>query len=136
MFAIHKYSIVPVKSQDLPTIISLVHTAKLPLTINRLMWKDWPNDVAQKRSHRKAVDSAFEDPLMQIWKVVFLEKGEIVGHLVLSKKPGRGEAKDEKQDERGEKPIPEGANTEVIQAVMDSVAKIQKSWEEVEHLGT
>ncbi len=86
---------------------------------------------------------AWEDPLSETFKVVEDESGEIVGHLVLSKKEaqmaevkgenegGAGGAGERKVEENGkEGGMPEGLVPEVATAVGEAVQKSEKIWKE------
>lgn len=84
--AIPNYSILPVSSSDLPTLATFVHSSKRSLTINRLLFKDWPNEVAQKPLYTHAIESAFKDPSTDSLKVVDDESGDTPGFLVLTRK--------------------------------------------------
>jgi hypothetical protein len=140
------YSIIPATPADLPTISSFVNISKQPLVINRLLWKDWPNEENQKAQCVRAVEGAWKDPLSETFKVIEDESGEIVGHLVLSKIEGKtAEAKGEegsgpegdgekKTEENGkEGGMPEGLVPEVATAVGEATQKIGKDLEGVEH---
>lgn len=73
--SVPNHSIVPVTAQDLPTMAKLLCDSKLQLTINRLLFKDWPNEAAQVPNYTRAVEGSFKDPSVESFKVVD-DKGE------------------------------------------------------------
>ena len=129
------YSLQPVTSQDLPTLIQFLHESKLALTINRLLWKDWPNDICQRPQYTNAIESSFKSELCDVFKAVDDASGAIVGHLVLTlRRPASSEA--EKSIEEGDvKPkAPNGINEEVLAAVAKFSVEVE-TLKDVEHLG-
>jgi len=72
------YSILPLLESDLPTLAQFVQESKLGLTINRLLFKDWPNEAAQRENYSKAMESNFADPDAERFKVVDNESGLVV----------------------------------------------------------
>ncbi|RDW62086.1 hypothetical protein BP6252_11519 [Coleophoma cylindrospora] len=127
------YSIVPITAEDLPTLAAFVYTSKQQLTINRVLWKDWPNEAAQRANYTNAVEGAFKDPLSETFKVVDDESGEILGHVVLSRKvPVGGDVKNTGTDDEGEgsqdEKVPKGLNLEVAGEVGEAVKEIDKEF--------
>ncbi|KAH8669757.1 hypothetical protein BGZ60DRAFT_451086 [Tricladium varicosporioides] len=111
-------SIQPAAEADLPAVIEFVHESKLALPINHVLFYDWPNNVAQQRVYRNAVESSFKEPSDEIFKAIDNKTGSIVGHLVLShKEPAEG--KSATVDGSDEIPkAPDGMNQEVFNAVV------------------
>lgn len=131
------YSIVPITPQDVATIALHVWTSKQSLTINRVLFKDWPNEAAQKAVYAAGVESQFKNPQCQTWKAVDDESGEIVGHVVLTRnqavsRDSSSEGNDRKQDE---KEIPSDFRPEVFKAVTEAFIEINKVSEELDHFG-
>jgi hypothetical protein len=128
-------SIHPVTSDDLPTLIQFLHESKLALTINRLLWKDWPNDICQRPQYINAIESSFKSESCEIFKAVDDESGMIVGHLVLTlRKPATSEVR-AATEEGDEKPkIPNGINEEVLAVVAKFAAEVE-TLKDVEHFG-
>jgi hypothetical protein len=127
-------SIHPVTSKDLPTLIQFLHESKLALTINRLLWKDWPNDICQRPQYINAIESSFKSEWCEIFKAVDDESGTIVGHLVLTLRKPAGEAKPPAEEGDGKPKIPNGINEEVL-AVVATFAPEVETLKNVEHLG-
>jgi GNAT superfamily N-acetyltransferase len=109
-----------VEEVDYRLIAGFIADAKLPLIINRLLWKDWPNHTQQLALYIKTVEGASRDPSVQSLKVVDNESGEIVGHLALTRREADKANSSEPQDE--EKPkVPDGLNPVVSSAVTKAV---------------
>jgi len=131
------FSVLPVSRSDLSALANLVHTSKLSLTINRLLFKDWPNEAAQKGLYRQAVESAFEDPSVECLKVVDGESGDIVGHLALTRRrPGNTEKPPAKKDGDGNQKIPDGLDPVVFAAVSKAAVEVAKDMSGVDRFGT
>ena len=82
------YTIVPITAANVPTLGAHLHASKLVLFINRLLWKDWPNDKCQKPQYTGAIEGSFKDASSAdlstfVYKAAD-EKGEIVGEIVIS----------------------------------------------------
>jgi hypothetical protein len=126
-------TVVPVEKADVPLTAGFLASAKLPLTINRLLWQDWPNHKDQLAQYRQAVEGAFGDPSVQSLKAVDNESGEIVGHLVLSRIEADKAKLPESKDEEKRK-FPAGINPEVSLAVSKAVKEADET-QGVEHFG-
>lgn len=129
-------SIQPATEADLPTIAEFVHESKLALTINRVLFYDWPNDAAQRPVYRNAVESSFRDPDSETLKVIDNESGSIVGHLVLSRKtPAKAKSATVTAEGSDEKPkAPDGMNQEVFDTVKKYAPEMDTE-KNVDHLG-
>ncbi|KPM45626.1 hypothetical protein AK830_g951 [Neonectria ditissima] len=127
-------TILPVSSSDLHTIADFVHCAKLCLTINRLVYKDWPAEAAQKRNSTAAVESSFNDPSVECLKAVDDVSGEIVGFLALTKKPPIDEEKPASGEAGEDEQHPaEELNPTLYQAVSEATTEIFKAARGTEH---
>ena len=132
-------TILPVEEADLPFLGDFLYSCKLELSINRLLFQNWPNEPLQKSMYSGAVNSGFDDKDVECVKAVN-EKGEIVGYLALSRK--RAAAKTETSeaadaragDGQGEgdaKPsAPEGLDPRVLSGVISTVTELNKETEE------
>jgi hypothetical protein len=119
----NNYDILPLLLEDLPTLAHFVQESKLGLTVNRLLFKDWPNDAAQKANYSKAVESNFDNPLTERWKVIDNESGSTVGHLVLTRiLPLEIEVTQTEVEENPK--VPDMFNSDVFMAVKEMIAKI------------
>ena len=131
------FSVVPVMKSDLPAIAHLVHTCKLALPINRLLFENWPNDAAQKPLYTAAVNSSFDDDAVQCWKAVNDETGALVGYIATTRKrPENIEAQDKEETKDDEPTVPDGLNAEVIAAVSNATSQIARTMVETDHFGT
>jgi RimJ/RimL family protein N-acetyltransferase len=126
------YSIQPIVKSDLETLTQFVQDSKLGLTINRLLWKDWPDEATQLAHYTKAIRGNWEDSDAERFKVVDNESGLMVGHLVLTRE--RPKEKKEATNKEVEKlKTPKGMNAEVLAAVMAAMAEVA-SEEDVDHI--
>jgi GNAT superfamily N-acetyltransferase len=129
-------SILPVAVSDLPMLAEFVHSSKLCLTINRLLYLDWPNDAAQKPQYRRAVESSFNDDMVQCLKAVDEESNELVGYLVLTPKTPIEARKDtEIGSDAEEQRVPKGMHAGVWSAVTNAAAEINRETDSLDHLG-
>jgi hypothetical protein len=80
------YSAQPILQQDVPTIGSFLFDSKLRLSVNRLLYEDWPATSTQKTHYTNVVQEALQNNQnMDTWKVVEDETNGIVGHLFLTR---------------------------------------------------
>lgn len=129
------YSILPVVEADLPFLAKFIHASKLRLSINRLLYEDWPNETVQMRMYTEAVVSGFNDPSTECFKAVDTESNEIVGYFVLARKRP---AQKLPEYELGANPYhgtPEGLNPSLFAEVMTASAKIAKATEDTDFFG-
>ncbi|KAJ5353378.1 hypothetical protein N7452_002352 [Penicillium brevicompactum] len=80
------HPITRVTSSDLPFLAEFIHSAKLLLSINRLLYQPWPNEPLQRKQYTGAVEGAFADPSMECFKATHAESNEIIGYIVFAKK--------------------------------------------------
>ena len=129
-------SILPVSSSDLPIIGDFLYSSKLSLTINRLLFKDWPNEATQRPLYAGAVESGFKDPSVECLKVVDDDSRDIVGYLGLKRKrPANKEQYTDAGNGGGKQNIPDGLNPDVLSAVSTAVTEIAKEMEGTDHFG-
>lgn len=127
------YPILSVSEADLPTIAGFVRASKLQLAINRFLIKDWPNDAVQLAQSTNAVQSSFKDPLVTFAKAVDEKSGDIVGHLVLTRrKGGAAEAPAGHEDESQN--TPPGLEHEVLSTVTKMIKDLDKEWIGIDHI--
>ena len=132
-------SLLPVEQADLPTLRDLVHSCKLPLAINRLIIKDWPNEPVQKRQDFASVNGAFESPTVEDLKLVDDETGDIIGCLVLrhdeAKDAGNGGEAIAEPALTAQDSVPEGVDPDVMKAMLAATATVEAATNEA-HLST
>lgn len=83
--SINDYSVLPLLLEDVPTLAEFVQESKLCLTVNRLLFKNWPAYDVQKEHYGKGVCPNFDDPLVTRFKVIHNDSKEVVGHLVVTR---------------------------------------------------
>ncbi|KAF2815164.1 uncharacterized protein BDZ99DRAFT_408908, partial [Mytilinidion resinicola] len=132
------YSLHPVTTPDLPTISALLAASKLPLAINRFLYKDWPNEAVQLAHCAKVVEAAHQAAESERLKVVDDATGEIVGRLVMTRKTGKGEVGEgegEAATKKGE--VPEYMVPEVHERVVRAARELEAGIEGrgVDYLG-
>ncbi|KAJ5220223.1 hypothetical protein N7468_009427 [Penicillium chermesinum] len=105
------YTLVPVESEDLPVLAQFLHSSKQALSINRLIFLDWPNDKIQMRMYSGAVKGGFEDPSIKNFKAVDNDTKEIIGYIAFAKKAVATKEEIEAQNKNfAEQKTPEGIN--------------------------
>lgn len=127
--------ILPVYSGDLPTLADFLYTSKLSLSINRLLYKDWPNEAAQRTNYAGAIEGGFKDPASECLKAVDGETGDVLGFVVLTKRlsqkveqvGGNGQAEAPK--------VPESMNPVVFRAVVQASAELGGETKSIDHFG-
>jgi hypothetical protein len=134
--SVPNHSLFPVAGSDLPTLASFLLSCKQALTINRLLFQNWPNDAAQKPLYTAAVGGGHSDPSVDDFKIVDDESGDLVGYLALTRKrPSVKEPPAEKENGDGKQSIPEGLHPLVFAEVMKAVTEIAGEMEGVDHYG-
>ena len=136
------YTIQPAVLADSPTLIDLVVHDKLSLTMNQLIFKDWPNTDKQKSVYTGNVERAFRDPSSVPLKAVD-DTGNIVGYLLLSRRKPLSSltSDDTKPEDRMEniKPeettVPDFMNLAPVKAVNEAVVKLNKPFAEIDRYG-
>lgn len=81
-----QFSISAPEEKDIKVLGDLLLRSKLSLSINRLLWNNWPNETAQREQYTAAVEGAFKDPNMLDLKAVDMETGQIAGYVCFTKK--------------------------------------------------
>lgn len=105
---------------DSDTFSAWLLESKLTLTVNRLLWKNWPNVEAQKPHYAESIEGGWADPAMTYYKATD-STGAVLGFLALSKKQAAPADKAEKVTD-----CPEVMNEHVFRGVMKAVADICK----------
>lgn len=128
----------PIASHDQPALTNLLHSSKLSLTINQLLFKDWPNEAVQKPLYAGSVGSAFSDPAAECLKVVDDMSGDIVGYLVLSRErpiieAGSGDAATSITSNPEVHIAPEGLRQEIFTPVMKASEEISEQMQGIDH---
>jgi hypothetical protein len=128
------FSIIPATLADLPVLARLLCDTKLTLKINRLLWKDWPNEILQLSKCRRAIEGSFGNPASKNLKLIDNDSGEIIGHLTLTPRNLSAEKVQLSADQKPAAPEP-GMNAEVALAVNNAITILSAKRND-EHLGT
>jgi hypothetical protein len=132
MTSIPNHSVLPATSSDLPTIANFVRASKLSLTVNQFLYNDWPNEAAQLAQSTQAVEGGFRDPNSETFKVVNNSSGDIVGHLVLSRKTPEPEAATKSNPHQGT--VPDGMDPEFFAVIVKAASTIVEPMKDRDHL--
>lgn len=128
--------IAPVSESDLPFLASFIHAAKLRLSINRLIFNDWPNDAFQKQMYSDAVQSGYSASSTECFKAVHSDSNEIIGYFVLGRRRQPAEETSiGAGSEDSNNVIPEGLNPGLFREVMDATTQIAKEREAIDRFG-
>lgn len=92
-----------------------LYNAKLNLTVNRLLYKDWPNEANQRQHYRGAIEGGAKDPNMTYHLAVDVEN-EPLGFLVLARKQVEDQETARKEEQRPTDFMNEDVFAEVIRA--------------------
>ncbi|KAF2226938.1 hypothetical protein BDZ85DRAFT_167876, partial [Elsinoe ampelina] len=136
------HSLLPTHPLDTPLLGQFLSASKLQLTINRFIFKSWPNSEKQLAHYTAQIESAHGDSQISSFKVVHDKSGEVVGHLVLTREGARaggggdddegkreeGEGKEGKEgdEKQGRPEVPEYLVPEAFFAVLDAAQEIEK----------
>ena len=122
-----QFSISTPEEKDVNVLGDLLLRSKLALSINRLLWTDWPNETAQRKQYTSAIAGALKDPNMQDLKAVDDQTGHIVGYICFTKKKGNAQsevkndvqpqAKDDGVASAASRQPPAGMSAEVLAGV-------------------
>lgn len=128
------YSIHPVVASDLSALGKFIHSAKLALSINRLIFLDWPNEELQSKSYYQAVQSGHENPAAECFKAVDNVTEEIIGYIVLGRKqPEESENLD--REVKADQNVPDGLNPPLLAEVVNATTQIAKEVEKTHRYG-
>lgn len=132
------YQISPVESADLPFLVKFIHSAKLSLSINRLLYQPWPSKDVQRNQYAKAVEGAFGDSSMESFKATDKESNEIIGYIVLEKQTGVQEQPTtafEDAETSPEQKFPKEMNPGLLAEVSRANTKLKKATEHLDRVG-
>ncbi|KAH6689495.1 hypothetical protein F5X68DRAFT_73084 [Plectosphaerella plurivora] len=128
-------SITPFTSDDLPVLAGFLHTAKLNLAINRLLIREWPNEVPQKANCTNAIQGSLNDPDSECLKAVDTATGDILGFAVLTRKRPQAQPQDagEGDSDAPKSQCPDFMNPTVFNSVMQAASELGKVVQGVDH---
>lgn len=127
-----KYTIRPFETGDVTATGELLFTQKLGLTINRLLFKNWPNEEAQRKNYTSTLANL--DPAsMESLTVVENASGEIVGHLTMTRKKPAPKTENPGNGKEGE--VPDHFNPAVLSTVMKVAGELDAVMKDTDHIG-
>lgn len=132
------YSIAPVSREDLPVLAQFLHSSKQALSINRLIFLQWPNDKLQMQMYTGAVTGGFESSDMHDFKAVDSETGEIIGYIVYQQNAAKTDKEIEARNKKiaeSEKTLPDGINPPLMSDVNNATLEISKPADKLDHVG-
>ena len=122
-----EFTIEPAERSDSAVFTDYLFTSKLDLTVNRLLYKDWPNEDAQRAHYADAVERGWNDG-MSYYKAVD-KRGHILGFVALERKLAATDGKAVSAT------CPESMNVAVFEAVTEAAQKIDKAADGEERYG-
>jgi hypothetical protein len=130
-----KHTISPLTPADHPAMAISLFEAKLPLTINRLLWQSWPNEEGQMAQYARTAETSSQNADMERLKVVDDASGNMIGHVVVTRKrPNPSNDHVRVEDSEGNKPVPEGMNEPVFRAVVSAGVELD-THKDIDHFG-
>ncbi|KAJ5621561.1 hypothetical protein N7528_006344 [Penicillium herquei] len=117
--------------EDLPFLGKFIHSAKLALSINRLIYLNWPDEELQSAQYLRAVTSGFHNTSAECFKAIDNVTGEIVGYINITGKSQEAENLSDKNPDP-KAPIPDGLNPPLLAEVDNAVSEIAKETDGME----
>ncbi|KAL2793937.1 hypothetical protein BJX66DRAFT_351492 [Aspergillus keveii] len=119
----------------IPQTSELLFSSKLGLTINRLLFKNWPNEAVQRRNYTAVLESLPRSGVEAL-SVLDEDSGEVLGHLSLTRKMPAERKEEDKGEEKAvkEQEVPDIFTPEVLSAVQAAVSELSSGLEGVDHL--
>ncbi|KAI9036765.1 uncharacterized protein KD926_001343 [Aspergillus affinis] len=129
------YTLRPPNRSDVPVLSDLLYNSKLTLTINRLLFKDCPNEQAQRKNYASVFDGLESSPTETV-AVCDAASGEVVGLLAFARKRPSVDT-DESASPSTKEPQnkPDIFNQEVLGAVMETVKTLSENTKGLDHYG-
>jgi hypothetical protein len=132
------HTVSPVERSGLPFLAKFIHSAKLSLSINHLLYQPWPNDPVQQKQYTGAVEGAFADSSMECFKATDGDSNAIISYIVLTRKTATKEnsmAPSQSESPNTGQNIPEGMNPGVLAEVFAANIAISKATENIDRYG-
>lgn len=120
------YTLRPTEPSDIHPLADLLYTSKLALTINRLLFKSWPNEPIQRSNYLSALE-CFDPPTSESMSVIDDQSGEPVGLLALNRRrpadaPSGNDPEGEESEQQPE--VPDFFNPEVLATVSEAAGEL------------
>lgn len=126
-----RFSISAPEEKDIKVLGDLLLRSKLSLSINRLLWKNWPNETAQREQYTAAVEGAFNDLNMLDLKAVDEATGQIVGYVCFTKKEKNAQCDNAQPRAEDEDVAPAASQDTPVTMDADVLAGVMKACQEV-----
>lgn len=141
-----QFSLLPTKKEDITVLGDLLFHSKLSLSINRLLWKAWPNETVQREQYAATIAGAHNDPNMLDFKTVDEKTGQIIGYICFARnkgtnQPSSGDQIHSPTDTEGSptatptKDIPTGVDPEVLAGAVKACDEVEKGMNLAESYG-
>lgn len=128
------YTFRPVQSSDAAVLGGILYRSKRALTINRLLFNDWPNEAIQLQNYTSTIEG-MDDTMADSLSVVDNDSGDVVGLLALTRKKQAPAGESEKKAaDASQEETPGFFNVEVLGAVMAAVDELAVETK-VDHYG-
>lgn len=130
------HTISRVEGSDLPFLAKFIHSAKLSLSINRLLYQPWPNNPVQEKQYTAAVEGALADSSMECFKATDGDLNAIIGYIVLARKTAtKGDSMAPTQSADNGHNVPEGMNPGLLAEVSAANISISQATENIDRYG-
>ncbi|KAL4782615.1 hypothetical protein BJX76DRAFT_332286 [Aspergillus varians] len=135
----NNYTIRPMEPSDIPETSELLYESKLALMVNRLLFKNWPNEEIQRKNYRSVFDNLEHSPGDKL-SVIANASGEVVGHFTVTRRQPAKKVEEpnplgnEGQKKRALPEVPEHFNAEVLSAVQNACMELERVMEDTDHL--
>ncbi|KAJ0422004.1 hypothetical protein BJY00DRAFT_311406 [Aspergillus carlsbadensis] len=135
------YKLTPFDASHIPQTAELLLASKLGLTINRLLFNNWPNEAVQRRNYTAVLENLSGSGIEAL-SVLDERSGDVVGHLSITRKMpvqgmsmSMGASEEEEEDGLRKAPqdVPDFFNREVLAAVQAAVTELSSGLEDVDH---
>lgn len=122
---------------DVPALVHLIYLEKISLPINRCMWNNWPNEIAQKARVEAAVRGSLDGTKHKSYKIVDTEKDRVVGLLVLTRRSQRvvNDSTQESEGDVAKAEVPPELRADVLKMVVASIGSIDEGSSNADHIG-
>ena len=123
-----RYSILPAAHSDVAVIGELLFESKRKLNINLLLWRNWPNETAQRSQYTKTIEDSLAIAEIYTFKAVEDETQQVIAFMAL--KRVRPTARRSQREA-----VQNNLNPTVLEAVDEAMYTIAKGSESIDHLG-
>ncbi|KAL2822233.1 hypothetical protein BDW59DRAFT_180907 [Aspergillus cavernicola] len=133
------YTIRAREPSDIPATGELLYRSKLSLTINRLLFKNWPNEEVQRKNYKSALENV-DSSTVESLSVIDNASGDVLGLLdIMRKRPATNinqASTPVVEKDKGSAPLegPDYFNPEVLSAVQTASMALDRVMEETDHI--